>query len=561
MRAVVSNKANVTNEEKQWQLWLQELRKWVRMCQSRQPLWQVMPFKSHWFCPYCGRIGVVAAHGEDLADQIADHLSSACDPFEEIGTPPIFPIAELKRRALQFVVKKCLTADAAWQVRDKDGRWVDPYSTQPTDIVLAGKVDKHVLDLITKHLQASPDVERLGWENFHTVDEIRQAVVQRTTIDRVVQKLTRMVQEQDVWKVLTPSGSWICPYCRKVIDAIVVRTPIDIQVNLPRQIAEHLQQKCDGYRNKVAPATESNDLYNEAMGIVKQAARSTHIPVDRPAIARPAATQVDLGRITQVMFGVQQEVDEQAAKFEQELKLARDKQQRMLPSQLPNLPGLSFAVHYQPCDKLSGDFYDFIDLGNGNLGISIGDVTGHGVNAALVMGMCKKVMNLVARFSFSPAKSLALANEEIIKDLDGQTFVSMWYGIIDPKTGVLRFARAGHEPLLLYNNQRRPPHSNYKPRGMAVGLISGDKFEKLTEESQLQLHPGDLLLLYTDGIPEVQNSASEQFGQERIEQAIANCAASPTPDQAIKAILASIEFFRQGVPLEDDLTMLAFRYH
>lgn len=562
------------NEEEKWRLWVDELRKWVRLCVSRQPVWQVTVFGDHWFCPYCGKIRVVAKPGEEMIQQIADvHLANDCDPFDDIGQPPIFPLKELQRRALHFFVKKNITSNPAWQVRDRSNRWVNPYSTHPTDIVLGSKIDKTVLNLIVEHLQKDPELEKRGWDGFRSVEQIRQAVAKRATMEKVVSKLTRLVKEQDVWKVLTPSGAWICPYCRKVVETIVVRTPIDIEVNLPRMIADHLQGGCDGYKNKVAPATDALRLSNEALG-VNPTATTTASPVNQrqgvPEMARPqqpggagprpSVTQVDLGRITQVMMGEEAALAEQSAKIEKELQLAREKQRRMLPSELPKIENLSFAVHYEPCDELGGDFYDFIELGQGKLGISIGDVTGHGVNAALVMGMCKKVMNLVAKFEFSPAKSLSLANEEIIKDLDGQTFVSMWYGILDPATGHLRYARAGHEPLMLYNVNRTPKHQHFKPRGMAVGLISGDKFEKLTEEAELQLIPGDLLILYTDGIPELQNPEGDQFGREGIEACVEKSAASPTPEGAIQALLSGAKDFARGVPVDDDLTILAWRF-
>lgn len=246
---------------------------------------------------------------------------------------------------------------------------------------------------------------------------------------------------------------------------------------------------------------------------------------------------------------------------------AQRRQLHMLPRP-PHIAGFDFDCTYLPCADVSGDFYDFIRLDNTRLGISIGDVSGHGIEAAMVMGMAKKCLQLFARDGCTPKEVLALANRDLGHDLLDGTFVSAAYGVLDIAKRSFVFARAGNNPPYLVNPARTPAVAALKPNGLAIGADKiGSRFVKITQEWTLQLRPGDLIFQYTDGVVEahspgvktaLKKNAQEQFGEERLENLLLQNATLPIP-----ILLASIEnAVKKHVGLqepEDDITMIAFR--
>ena len=173
------------------------------------------------------------------------------------------------------------------------------------------------------------------------------------------------------------------------------------------------------------------------------------------------------------------------------LARARAVQLGMLPTP-PRLDEVEIEVHYEACDELGGDFYDFFSPTPGELGIVLADVSGHGVDAALLMAAAKKTLQIHGRRVPSPAEVLKLACEDLALDLPKNSFVTAWYGVLDLRRGLLRFASAGHNPFLLWR------HGEVKAFG-SKGVVMGAAFAKVirdvVQESTLQLEPGDTLLL------------------------------------------------------------------
>ena len=239
----------------------------------------------------------------------------------------------------------------------------------------------------------------------------------------------------------------------------------------------------------------------------------------------------------------------------------------MLPRP-PRIPGFDFDCCYIPCSDVSGDFYDFVRIDDTHLGICIGDVSGHGIEAAMVMGMAKKSLQLFARDGGSPNEVLALANRDLGHDLLDGTFVSAAYGILDIAKRTFLFARAGNNPPYLVNPLRNPPVIRLKPNGLAIGVDkAGARFAKVTEELSLQLRPGDLVFQFTDGVVEAESpavktalkkNAHEQFGEERLQELLLQHINIPIP--ILLAIVENAVKKHAGVPaLEDDITMIAFQ--
>jgi serine phosphatase RsbU (regulator of sigma subunit) len=232
---------------------------------------------------------------------------------------------------------------------------------------------------------------------------------------------------------------------------------------------------------------------------------------------------------------------------------ARDLQEELLQD-VPTLDGWQFATRFEACAEVSGDFYQFMELRGGRIGFAIGDVSGHGVQAGLIMSMAKKTLEIFASLDLGPADTLAKVNAALAKDLGGKHFVSMCYGVLDPAAATITWARAGHPPPLLLRSSGAL--EEVKPRGMVVGMKSGPIFRDILAEETSGIMPGDLVLLYTDGITEAMNRTNEEFGDERLAE-ILHATAGLGPERLCTEIMDRVRGFRGGGAPSDDLTLVA----
>lgn len=236
-----------------------------------------------------------------------------------------------------------------------------------------------------------------------------------------------------------------------------------------------------------------------------------------------------------------------------EVEQARHIQHLMLP-EAPRLPGLACAARFEPQHEVSGDFYDFITLPDGRLGVVQGDVSGHGLAAGMVMAMAKQTIRMLAATGSSPRRVLAEADRWLHGAMAGK-FASATYLTIDPAKSELRLCRAGHTPLVLVNaatGQREV----LAPKGIALGLRDRDTFAASTEELRRTLHPADLLVLVTDGILEAQDRLGEEFGIERCVEVVAQHAPAG-PAAVVNRILDAARHFGGSARLGDDAMAVA----
>ncbi|HZT98462.1 MAG TPA: SpoIIE family protein phosphatase [Ktedonobacteraceae bacterium] len=196
-------------------------------------------------------------------------------------------------------------------------------------------------------------------------------------------------------------------------------------------------------------------------------------------------------------------------RIEQELRVARLIQQTLLPKELPALPGWQLNAHYQPAREVGGDFYDFLTFEDGRLGIVIGDVTGKGVPAALVMATTRSILRSVAQGSVTPGKVLEQANDLLYPDIPPKMFVTCLYAILDPHSGRLWYANAGHD---LPYRRHGDTVSELRATGMPLGLMPGMSYE----EKEVTLLPGERVLFYSDGLVEAHNPEREMLGFPRL---------------------------------------------
>src|SRR4051812_23507079 len=196
-------------------------------------------------------------------------------------------------------------------------------------------------------------------------------------------------------------------------------------------------------------------------------------------------------------------------RIEQELRVATLIQQNFLPKKLPDLPGWQVSAYYRPAREVGGDFYDFVELPDGHIGLVIGDVTDKGVPAAMVMAATRSVLRASAARVVSPGEVLGRVNELMCPDMPAKMFVTCLYGVLEPSTGRFRFANAGHN---LPYVRTADGTTELRATGMPLGLIPGIVYE----ETEAVLQPGEVMLLHSDGVAEAHSATSEMFGFPRL---------------------------------------------
>src|SRR3954470_23917125 len=267
---------------------------------------------------------------------------------------------------------------------------------------------------------------------------------------------------------------------------------------------------------------------------------------DRKLLDNLAAQAAPALRVAQLV----REQEAEAAtrqRFEQELEVARLIQQNFLPKELPDLPGWQIEACYRPAREVGGDFYDVIPLPDGRVGFVVGDVTDKGVPAALVMSATRSVLRASAQRLIEPGEVLERVNEHLCPDMPEKMFVTCLYGVLDPSTGHLRFANAGHD---LPYVKTADGVVELRARGMPLGLMPGMAYE----EKETTLQPGESVLLHSDGVVESHDPDREMFGFPRLKDTVGQ---SPGGQELIDRVLADLEKFTgPGTEQEDDITMV-----
>jgi serine phosphatase RsbU (regulator of sigma subunit) len=239
-------------------------------------------------------------------------------------------------------------------------------------------------------------------------------------------------------------------------------------------------------------------------------------------------------------------------RVEHELRVARTIQQASLPEEVPELQDWQIAPYFRPAREVGGDFYEFFELDDGRLALVVGDATGKGVPAALVMtATCAFLGGVATASGASPGEVLARVNEAVLARIPPNMFVTCFYAILDPNSGHLSYANAGHNLPCCWHEDAA---SELVARGMPLGLMPGMSYE----EKETVLVPGEGVLFYTDGLIEAHNPQGEMFGTPRLRGLLSE---RPTSGTDICAtLMEELERFTgEGWEQEDDITLLTFQ--
>lgn len=260
--------------------------------------------------------------------------------------------------------------------------------------------------------------------------------------------------------------------------------------------------------------------------------------------AAQAAVSIERARLTRELLD--------RRRLEKELAIAREIQASFLPKRAPEVPGFELAGATQPHDEVGGDYFDFIRVSDTRLGIAIADVSGKGIPAALIMAGFRMSLLAEIRNEFTMRAVMRKVNSLLHESTERDKFVTLFFGMLDWKNRVLSFSNAGHNPPLLLRRDGRVQY--LLEGGVALGVLPDARYE----ERPLALQPGDVLLLYTDGVSEAESPTGEQFGTRRLEQCLTRVAEG-TANEILKGVVDEVTAWAGEHGVSDDLTLIVVK--
>jgi serine phosphatase RsbU (regulator of sigma subunit) len=259
-------------------------------------------------------------------------------------------------------------------------------------------------------------------------------------------------------------------------------------------------------------------------------------------IADSAATAIENARLYEIAI--------EKGRLEQELQMARSLQASLIPKDPPQLQGWDIAARWYPAHQVSGDYYDFLELDSGEIGLVIADVSDKGMGAALFMMLARTVIRASVIDASSPAAAISRANRLICADETDGMLVSLCYLTLDPATGHVSYVNAGHNPPLHFRSQEPEPLELTRT-GMILGIDGSQTYRQI----MLRMEPGDLLFLYTDGIIDAQNQDEEFFGLGQVQQLIQSWIHLPA-DAILEKLMKAAQDFTSRASTFDDITLM-----
>ena len=243
--------------------------------------------------------------------------------------------------------------------------------------------------------------------------------------------------------------------------------------------------------------------------------------------------------------------EDELRQLESELELSQIVQRALLPQRVPPLAGYDIAAFSRPAQIVTGDYFDFLQFEDGTYGFVVADVSGHGVSAGMLMSSLQTVFHTLSPGTDSPVDVLQRINRLYIHNINFSTFVTAFFGRLDPLTRTLSYASAGHNPPLLYRGSKKET-TWFRPTGAAIGLVEDYKLRL----EQVDLLEGDILLIYTDGVIEALNpQGTEQFGYDRLAEILQQNENLPA-NEITQKIRVALNDFTQGAVLADDITIV-----
>lgn len=362
-------------------------------------------------------------------------------------------------------------------------------------------------------------------------------------LEKEVLAVKKELEQNALWQHVDRELCWVCPFCGELREDLRVPPRLNAGLGPAERVWRHLHLECRAYVPGSPRFRPKSDLEAKvrASNEIKLQASKSHVE----------ALQTKVTRL--------EEKHQWAVNLEKGVKMAASRQRRLLPARTPAVPGCEIAHTYRPAEDVSGDFYDFVEVEGGKVAFVIGDVSGHGIEAGILMGMTKKVLSIRLAEMGDPVAAMKKTNADIVKDMDRSSFVTVAAIVFDPAKRTLTCARAGHTPPLLFNPARGPEALKFETGGLMLGMAQPAIFDAQLQAETMAVRPGDVLLLYTDGIEEGKNPNKEEFGVGRIVPVLQAEWAKPGA-YILGALFYEFERFAAGVKQEDDLTAVCVKF-
>ncbi len=509
-----------------------------------------------WLCPYCGKPAVADRSSPEFEARAFRHVIDKCAKAGGLQAAPL-PLARLHEIVELARLKAHYQAEAAWRVRIGDA-WLCPFCVQTTSVRMTGpnRAPRPVDDMahdIHAHFRSCYEYAQ-DPKSWKTVEQIKAELGERKKEEQLVQTVVDLFGSNPVFGFADSNHHWICPFCETPISSVDCSTPLAKPREAPRQALAHFRSGACRYESGVLDPKKTAE---EMQAIAARLSGDKPSASENAPASAPAPAEADYIQSLRDELGEMRSELGRNKKLQEDLERARKAQQRMLPSGPPDVPGYDFDVYFSSCEQVSGDFYDFIRLDDGRIGVVMGDISGHGIDAGIVMGMTKKAFALRAQSGADPLVVAAQVNEDIRPEIGQATFVTAVYGIVDPRDNTFRFVRCGHTFPMLYEYATGEA-GQIMSEGLVMGSLKGELFAEKLGLEEIEFGAGDSLVLYTDGIMEAMTEDGEEFGVERVHEAVLRHGAT-TARGVIEGIVGATQVFTRGCPQNDDVTLIVVR--
>lgn len=518
-----------------------------QMLDPGDPRIVVRPLGGDWLCPYTGRrILLPGWDGSSLTllqcPEVIQHLLS----LPQLEDKRLKAQMKTWEELVQIAVLLRIQESPNYKVTSEKGEWVCPHCLDNTGIIQQqwdgtdAPLSWYVPEVL-KHLRSCKTYsdDPLGAKSLTELMSLQGEGAVRV-------ELSKRLNIDPVFRVTDDTGAWVCPFSERPIAEINLwRVPWGSAIQ--ERILEYLL-------SPACPGRYTQWRTEHTVQTLKHIVERVH--AERVHLQAKQAAEREVYFLRRRLDTLKESAAS-AEQLKRDLAAARSAQLKMLPERVPEIPGYEVAAFYEPCIELGGDLYHFLAPGNGNTGFLIGDVSGHGVEGAVIMSMALTRFSLRSAGIQSPASVLLRVNNDLGKELERGKFVTAFYAVLNHTTGRLRCARAGH-PGALMANAADGSLMALEGSGLALGVGDNQAFAKVLKEYEIIVPRGGVLLLYTDGITEAMNSKKEEFGDERLNQALLY-SASYSAQEIVDYIVSLVREHMAKAPAQDDVTIIAVK--
>ncbi len=439
---------------------------------------------------------------------------------------PVEPTPEEKAAAARTLLvqklEKALATEPSFKVMTVDGiNWICPYTGTLVSAAF-GYIEpaREYLVAAQPWMKAKPK----------TVEEMH--------VFRWVLHLKHSLEMEPNLRIFSGDGRWLNPY-----------TGMYVRLSRKDQsITEEMIQELAGILAK-CPQAQNGRMLDRIKLEDAQKSTKFHSGTYQPMETGLTATT----RVSGSRAGIDT-TSVQKRTIEDDMDKAQSILEKML-SPPPAIPGYGFMVHYEPHAQVGGDFYECVQLEPNKYFIALADVTGHGVQGAMVVVAAMKALRFILKQEKGLVEVLTRLNDEVKADLLTGQFITMFAGILDVEASTITCVCAGHHPSLLASLKRRTVLELIGNKGPALGLMKGDIFKRGLKPLTTKLEPGDTVIMYTDGLSEVHNSKGVEYGEFRLMGSLISSLELPY-DQVVQRVVGEARHFAAGV-LEDDVTVMS----